>query len=134
MSIRVRAIEVGYYGGLLRQPGLGEESEFSINSMQEFSKVWMERIGGAPVAEPSPPNGNGGAPSNTPSEVTVEQLLDAYELIKDEVPDDKKTANGYPNKSFMQEQLGAEISQGVHFAFCKALKERAAPAQPEANT
>lgn len=129
--IRVRATQPGYYGNIFRYPG----DEFEVDpKVSPFSKVWMERIGGAPVAERSPPNADGSAPSNTPSEVTVEQLLDAYELIKDEVPDDKKTANGYPNKSFMQEQLGAEISQGVHFAFCKALKERAVPAQPEANT
>lgn len=119
---------MGYDGKMVRQPG----DEFEIDQeVVPFSKVWMERIGGAPVAERSPPNAGGGAPSNTLSEVTVEQLLAAYELIKDEVPDDQKTASGYPNKSFMQEKVGAEIGQGIHLAFCKALKDRSSPLPTE---
>lgn len=38
--IKVRAIETGYYGLIVRQPG----DVFVIANDREFSKVWMERV------------------------------------------------------------------------------------------
>ena len=84
----------------------------------------MERIGGAPVAEPSPPNGNGGAPSNTPSEVTAEQLLAFYAGIKDSLTAEEKTPTGLPKKSVLQAKLGVEIDQGTFLSFLKAAAEQ----------
>lgn len=47
MSKRVRATEIGYYGGALRQPG----EEFTLDSDKAFSEIWMEALDGkAPKA------------------------------------------------------------------------------------
>ena len=119
--IRVRATQPGYYGNIFRYPG----DEFEVDpKVSPFSKVWMERIGGAPVAEPSPPNGNGGAPSNTPSEVTAEQLLAFYAGIKDSLTAEEKTPTGLPKKSVLQAKLGVEIDQGTFLSFLKAAAEQ----------
>ena len=42
MSIKVRATERGYFGDKIRNDG----DEFSIDNEKEFSKRWMEKVGG----------------------------------------------------------------------------------------
>lgn len=49
--MRVRATQVGFLGGVLRQPGTPTD-EFEIHSPEEFSAEWMENL--EPVAEPAP--------------------------------------------------------------------------------
>ncbi len=41
-AIRVRAIRLGHYGGLRRQPG-GKRAEFNIESEKDFGS-WMECV------------------------------------------------------------------------------------------
>ncbi|MHB1098103.1 MAG: hypothetical protein ACYCZR_00985 [Burkholderiales bacterium] len=41
--MKVRAIKKGYYGLLLREPGM-PGSEFTLKDDADFSSKWMERI------------------------------------------------------------------------------------------
>ncbi|MCG5241395.1 hypothetical protein ACIU1J_27645 [Azospirillum doebereinerae] len=50
--MQVRATQVGYFGGKLRQPG----EAFAITDPKAFSKEWMEEVNPKPApAEPAAP-------------------------------------------------------------------------------
>lgn len=59
MSIKVKAMQTGYYGSL-REPG----DEFVIVKAEDFSGEWMEKIptakGERPSKEPEKTDPNGG--------------------------------------------------------------------------
>lgn len=54
MAIKVKAIEVGFYGDVLRKPGTDTES-FTIESEKQLGS-WMEKV---EPQKPAPSNNNG---------------------------------------------------------------------------
>ena len=50
MSIKVRAIEQGYFGDKIRKEG----EEFTIDNEKQFSEFWMEKVGGKKKAASKP--------------------------------------------------------------------------------
>lgn len=49
--MRVRATQNGFFGGVFRQPGTVTE-EFVIDTPEQFSELWMERLDPPAPAEP----------------------------------------------------------------------------------
>jgi hypothetical protein len=69
--MRVRATQVGFFGGVLRQPGTPTE-EFETSSPEEFSSEWMESLEPAPA--PAPAQVKAPAPAPATATATADKL------------------------------------------------------------
>jgi len=93
--IRVRAIQRGYYGGVMRIPGAKDGSDrFHIKDEAAFSKIWMRKIKPKAIPKLGDPEIDGSIdPSEEARLIVINKIANAVERL-DETDEEHWTVEG----------------------------------------